>query len=59
MLEATIVSTPEEFTDGIPISTIKSTPVKKARVKKKLLPVELEILNLIARQLHMELHHGH
>ena len=53
-----MVSTPEGFTDDIPISSMKSTPVKKPRAQKllclftnildvkKLLPVELELLNL-------------
>ena len=67
-----MVSTPEGFTNESPISPMTSTPVKKPRarkslclftnildVKRKLLTVELELLNLNARQLNMELHHDH
>ena len=64
IIEADMVSNPEGFTNDSPISPMTPTPVKKpsARkslclftnildVKKKLLPVELELLNLSARQL--------
>ena len=67
-----MVSTPEGFTNDSPISPMKSTPVKKPRaqkslclstnildVKRKLLPVKLGLINLSARQLNMEVHHGH
>ena len=67
-----MVSTPEGFTDDSPISPMTPTPVKKQRaqkslrlftnildVKKKLLPVELELLNLSTRKLNVEVHHGH
>ena len=72
ILDDAMISTLEGFTNGIPIFPMTSTPVKKqsARkslclftnildVKKKLLPVELELLNLSARQLYMEIHHVH
>ena len=66
-----MVSTNEEFTKNSPISPMTSTPVKKPSVQKslcmftnifdvkKLLTVELVLLNLIARQLNMEIHHWH
>ena len=67
-----MVSTSEGFTDKITISPMQPTPVNKpsARkplcmftnildVNKKLLTVKLELLNLIARQLNLEIHHGH
>ena len=67
-----MVSTPERFTDDSPISTkSKSTSVKKPRDQKslclftnileveKLITVELELLNIIARQLNLEIYHGH
>ena len=67
-----MVSTPEIFTNDSPISPMTSTPVKKPRarkslclftnildVKKKLLTFKLELLNLSASQLTMEIHHGH
>ena len=38
ILEAAIVYTPEGFTDDSPISPMKSTPVKKPRVRKSLCP---------------------
>ena len=65
-----MVSTPEGFNHDSPISPMTSTPIKKPRTRKllclftnildvkKLLPVDLEFLNLIARQLNMEKHHG-
>ena len=66
ILEATMFSTPEGFTDNIPIYIMTSTPFKKPRaqkslclftnildVKKKLLPVDLELRNISARQLNM------
>ena len=66
-----MVSTPKEFTNNSPISPTTSSPVKKPSaqkslcmftnvldVKKKLLTVELELLNISARQLNMEIHHG-
>ena len=71
ILEADMVSTPEGFTDEITISTMTSTPVKKPRAQKslclftnildvkKMLPINLELLNINARQLNMEIHHGH
>ena len=66
-----MVSTTERFTNESPIYLMTSTPVKKLRAQKslclftnildvkKMLPVDLDLLNLRARQLHMELHHGH
>ena len=36
ILEATMVSTPEGFTDDSPISPMKSTPVKKLIARKSL-----------------------
>ena len=63
-----MVSTPEVFTDNSPISNMKPTPVKKPSdrkslcmftnildVDKKLLTVELELLNINARRLNMEI----
>ena len=65
-----MVSTTEGFTDNIHISHIKPTPFKKPSARKSLcmfinvidvnktmLIVALELLNLIARRLHMEIHH--
>ena len=65
-----MVSTPEGFTNNS-ISPRPSTPVKKPsarkllcvlinvlEVKKKLI-VEVELLNLSASQLFLEIHHGH
>ena len=67
-----MVSTPKGFTNDRPISPMTSTPFKKPRaqkslclftnildVKKKLLSIELELLNISARQLNVEIHHGH
>ena len=72
ILGAAMVSTPEVFTDDIPIYPMASTPVKKPSdrkslcifnnildLNKKLLLFELELLDLSTRQLNMELHHGH
>ena len=73
ILEASMVSTTEGFTNNSPISPMKPTPVKKpiARKplcmftnildvnKKNLLTVKLELLNLSARRLNMEIHLGH
>ena len=72
ILEADMVSTPEGFTDNITISPIKLPPVKKPSaqkslciftnilyVNKKLLTVDLKLLNLSARQLNMDIHNGH
>ena len=66
-----MVSTPEGFTENSPISPMTSSPIKKpsaqkslcmftnvSDVKKKLLTVELELLNLSARRLNMEINHG-
>ena len=67
-----MVSTPEGFTDKCPISPMTSTPNKKPsaqkslclftdifEVKKELLTVELELLNLSSRQIYLETNHGH
>ena len=67
-----MVSTLEGFTDNSTINPMKQTPVKKTsaiellcistnilNVKKKLLPVELELLNQSVRKLNLELHHRH
>ena len=67
-----MVSTPEGFTDDSPIYPMTSKPVKKLRVRKSLclftnisdlkrtlLPVELELLNIGARQLNMKIHREH
>ena len=72
ILEAGMVSTPEGFTNNSPIFPMKSTLVKKPSaqkslcmftnilyVNKKLLTVELELLNISARRLNMEIHLGH
>ena len=71
IIEAAMVYTPEGFTDNTPIYTRKSTPVKKPSTQKsmcmftnvlevkKLLIIKLELLNLSARKLNMEIHHGH
>ena len=72
ILEAAMVSIPQGFTNNIPRSPMTPTPVKKpsARkslclftnildVKKKLLPVELGLLNISASQLNLEIHHAH
>ena len=65
ILDAAMVSTPEGFTNNSPISPMTSTPVKKPSKRKphcmftkvfyvkKILTVELELLNLSARQLYM------
>ena len=71
-LKDDMVSTPEGSTDNSPIFPMTSTPIKKPSaqkslcmfinvldVKKELLTVELELLNLSARQLNLEIHHGH
>ena len=71
ILEATMVSTTGKITNNSTISSSTSTPVKKPsarkllcmftnilEVKKKLLTVKLELLNLSARQLNLEIHHG-
>ena len=67
-----MVYTSEGFTDNSPISPMTSSPVKKPSdqkslcmftnildVKKKLLTVELELLNLSARKLNTEIYHRH
>ena len=66
-----MVSTPEGFTKKSPISPKTSTLVKKPSARKllcmftnlldvkKMLTVELELLNISTRQLNMEIHHGH
>ena len=66
-----MVFNPEVFTYYSPISPMTSTPVKKPSARKslciftnilgvkKMLPVELELLNLGTRQLNIEIHHGH
>ena len=67
-----MVSTLEGFTDNSFISPMKSSPVKKPSAQKslcmftnvldvneKMLTVELELLNLSARQFNTEIHHGH
>ena len=71
ILEVDMVSTPGLFTNNSTISPMTSTSVKKPRAQKslclftnildvkKLLPVEFEMLNLSARQLNMEILHGH
>ena len=71
ILEVAMVSNPEGFTNDSPISPMKSTPVKKPGAQKslcmftnildvkKMISVDLELLNLSARQLNMEIHHGH
>ena len=72
ILDSGMVSTPEVFTDNSPISPRISSPVNKpsARksmclftnvlyVNKKILTVKLELLNLSASQLNLEIHHGH
>ena len=64
-----MVSTPKGFSSNSTISPIKLTAVNKPRarkslclftnildVKKKLLPVDLELLNLSTRQLNMKRH---
>ena len=38
IIEASMVSNPEGFTDNSPISTMKSTPFKKPSARKSLLP---------------------
>ena len=72
ILEDAIVSTPKGITDNSYISPRTPTPVKKPSAQKslcmftkkiekikKLLTVELELLNLSARQLKLEIHYGH
>ena len=67
-----MVSTTEGFTDNSPISPMTSSPVKKLSaqkllcmftnvldVNKKMLTVELELLNISTSHLNMEIHHGH
>ena len=64
--------TTEVFTDNSPISPMASRPVNKLSARKsiflftnildvgkKLIPVVLELLNQSARQINLELHHGH
>ena len=64
--------TPEGFINKEPLSPMKSTSMKKSsaqkslclftnifEVKKKLLTVELELLNLSASQLNLEINHRH
>ena len=70
ILEAAMVSTPVVFSDNSPISTMTSTPIKKPSDwkplclftnisdVKKLITAELEMLNLSARQLNLEINHG-
>ena len=66
-----MVSTPKGLANNSPISPMTSTPVKKARdrkslclftnildMKKNLLPVDLELLNLRVMKLNMVLYHG-
>ena len=65
IIEAAIVSTPEVFTNNSTISPRTSTPVKKPSAEKslcmftnileveKLITVELELVNPIARQLNL------
>ena len=63
ILKTDIVSTPEGFNNYSLISPMKSTPVEKPRAlfrcEKKLIPVDLELLKISARQLNMELYHRH
>ena len=72
IIEDAMVITTEVFTDGSPIYHMTSTLVNKPHarkslclftnildVKKKLLPVELELLNTRARKLNIEVHHVH
>ena len=71
ILEAAMVSTPEGFTDNIPISPMTSTPVKKPSARKSLCmftnilevkkPItnESKLLNLSARKLNLDIYHGH
>ena len=66
ILESAMVSTPEGFANDIPIYPMTSTPVNKPRSQKslclftnilyvkKLLPVNLELLNLSARKLNLK-----
>ena len=66
-----MVSTTEGFINNSPISPMISTPLKKtsARISlcmlinilevKKLLTVELELLNLSVRQLNLEINYGY
>ena len=71
IVEDAMVSTPEVFTDNSPISPMNTTPIKKPStlksmcmfnnildVNKKLLTIKLELLNLSARRLNMEIHYG-
>ena len=71
LCEDTMVSSTEVFTDNSPIYTMTSTPIKKPSAQKllciftnilevkKMLTVKLEMLNLSARQLNLEIHHAH
>ena len=72
ILEAAMVSNPEGFTNDITISPITSTPVKQPSdrnhcifsqtyymQRRKLLPIELELLNQSSRKYNIKLHHGH
>ena len=66
-----MVSITEGFTDNSPVSLRTSTSVKKPSAQKplcmftsvlevkKMLIVKFEVLNLSARQLNLEIHHGH
>ena len=67
-----MVYTPKRFTDNSPISPMTSTPIKKPsarkslclftnifELKKTLLTVDLELLNLSTRKLNLEINHGH
>ena len=70
VLEFTMVSTPEGFTNNSPISSMTPTPVKKPisrkslciftkmlDVKKKNASCQVRLLNQSTRQLNMELQH--
>ena len=72
IIDSDMVSTPEGFTNSSHISPMISKPIKKPsarkslclftnifEVKKNLLTVDLELLNLSARQLNLEINHGH
>ena len=72
ILEAAMVFTPKGITENSPIFPMTSTPFKKPssqkslcmftnilELKKKLLNVELELLNISARELNLEIHHVH
>ena len=72
ILESTMVSTPKGFTNNSPRSPTSPTLVNKPRARKalchslthymqkrKLLPINSELLNQRAEQLSLELHHGY